>query len=119
MNGKREIRTHRLIDSLIDRAHRDWPGVPCVLHMPTGEEIYVPAHTAGEDHGRDRHTGYFGHSIRPYCECDPAPHGRGTCEVHPLTEVGLGSGHPAYQVDLHSGVCSPMEETPHGSDGER
>ena len=119
MNGKREIRTHRLIDSLIDRAHRDWPGVPCVLHMPTGEEIYVPAHTAGEDHGGHRHAGYFAHKIRPYYECDPAPHGRGTCKVHPVTKVGIGSKHPAYQVDLHSGVCSYMEDLPYGSDGER
>ena len=119
MKGNREIRTGRSVDGLIDRAHTDWPGVPCVLHMPTGEEMYVPAHTASEDHGSDYHAGYFGHKIRPYFECDPAPHGRGTCEVHPLTTLAAGSVHAAYQVDLRSGICSSMDKAPHVSAGER
>ena len=119
MTNKGQIRTHRLIDGLIDRAHTNWPGAPCLLHLPTGEEFFVSQHTARQSYCSDLHAGYFQHLIHPYCEVDPTPHNRGVCEIHPLTEVGIGSTHPAYLVDIHSGICAFTEEPPAGTDGNR
>jgi hypothetical protein len=38
------IRAARLIDALIDGAHRGWPDVCFMMRLPSGEQIFVPAH---------------------------------------------------------------------------
>ena len=37
------VRAARLIDALIDQAHRDWPDAGFVIGLPSGEDVFLPA----------------------------------------------------------------------------
>ena len=99
------IRAARLIDALIDGAHRGWPDVCFVMRLPSGEQIFVPAHRSAGPSCALGHAGYFHDRIRPFCEVDSTLHG-GICCMIPLALDQIPPSAPAYQLDLRSGTLT-------------
>ena len=90
------VRAARLIDALIDHAHSDWPETCFVLRMPSGEDVFLPAHRSGGTPCPLGHAGYFRDRVRPFCasgydpSCrdlprDPAPARSGPADRSRLT----------------------------------
>src|SRR5664279_3131896 len=77
------VRAARLIDALIDQAHRDWPDAGFVIRLPSGEDVFLPAHRSGGTPCPLGHAGYFRDRVRPFCEVDPTLHA-GICRITPL-----------------------------------
>ena len=108
LQGRRHsiaIRAARLIDALIDGAHRGWPDVCFVMRLPSGEQIFVPAHRSAGPSCALGHAGYFHDRIRPFCEVDSTLHG-GICCMIPLALDQIPPSAPAYQLDLRSGTLT-------------
>ena len=74
------VRAARLIDALIDQAHRDWPDAGFVIGLPSGEDVFLPAHRSGGTPCPLGHAGYFRARVRPFCEVDPTLHA-GICRI--------------------------------------
>jgi len=104
-------RAARLIDALIDQAHRDWSGTCFVLRLPSGEQVFVPAHRSAGPPCALGHAGYLRDRVRPFCEVDPTLHG-GICSMTPLALDQNPSAAPVYQVDLGSGALSSARHLP-------
>ncbi len=104
MGGARTARTRRLIDTLIDRAHSEWPTVTFVMTFPSGEQVLLPRHQAGLASCERRHTGYFAAVIRPHCAADPIPRRHGACLMVPLQ--GSPRHPPQYRLELRSGLVT-------------
>src|SRR5664279_2019575 len=75
------VRAARLIDALIDQAHRDWPDAGFVIRLPSGEDVFLPAHRSGGTPCPLGHAGYFRDRVRPFCEVDPTLHHAGICRI--------------------------------------
>ena len=103
-------RVAALIDGLVDRAHGLWPLGYGVLHLPTGESVFVPAHRPDDPACAGAHVGYFASRIGPNCGANPLPRQRGGSGLRPLAldwfarEIAGGTA-PAVRhvVDLRTG----------------
>lgn len=95
-------RTPALIDGLIDRVHLDWPETSFILALPSGEQVFVPRHSAGPRCTTD-HSGYCGRFVLPYCAADQT-RGRGRCRMTPFAVDEPPTSTPFYEVDLPSGM---------------
>ena len=99
------VRAARLIDALIDQAHRDWPDAGFVIRLPSGEDVFLPAHRSGGTPCPLGHAGYFRDRVRPVCEVDPTLHA-GICRITPLAlDQDPPTAH-AYQLSLRSGTIT-------------
>lgn len=112
-----EVRAARLIDALIDQAHRDWPDACFVIGLPSGEDVFLPAHRSGGTPCPLGHAGYFRDRVRPFCEVDPTLHA-GFCRITPLAFDQDPPTAPAsaYQLSLSSGTITATGQptaTPH------
>jgi hypothetical protein len=112
------VRAARLIDGLIDQAHRDCPGTCFVLRLPSGEQVFIPAHTSGGPRCPTGHAGYFRDRIRPFCEVDPTVRA-GLCSMTPLALDRDPRTAPVYQVDLRSGAVTSTIHLPAPASGQQ
>lgn len=102
------MRATFLVDALIDRAHREWPEAYALLHIPTGEVVFLPAHRDADPHCTAHHGRYFADRVRPYCTADAIPHRRGSSRLRPI----VLDAHPSdgrlirYPLDLRTGRLS-------------
>ena len=94
-----EVRAARLIDALIDQAHRDWPDAGFVIGLPSGEDVFLPAHRSGGTPCPLGHAGYFRDRVRPFCEVDPTLHA-GICRITPLALDQDPPTAPAYPAQF-------------------
>jgi hypothetical protein len=76
-----------------------------VLHLPTGEAVYLAAHRAADPPCAAHHGRHFAERVRPYCAADPVPRRRGFAGVRTIVlDVHAANG-PAvrYRLDLRTG----------------
>ena len=106
-----EVRAARLIDALIDQAHRDWPDACFVIGLPSGEDVFLPAHRSGGTPCPLGHAGYFRDRIRPFCEVDPNLRA-GICRITPLVLDQGPPTDPAYRLSLSSGTITATGQEP-------
>jgi hypothetical protein len=105
------IRAARLIDAMIDHAHRDWPDACFVIRLSSGEQVFVPAHRSAGTPCALGHAGYFRDRVRSFCEVDPTLHA-GICSMTPLALDQNPPTAPAYQVSLSSGTITTTGHLP-------
>ena len=105
------VRAARLIDALIDQAHRDWPDACFVIGLPSGEDVFLPAHRSGGTPCPLGHAGYFRDRIRPFCEVDPNLRA-GICRITPLVLDQGPPTDPAYRLSLSSGTITATGQEP-------
>ena len=102
-------RVAAFVDALIDQAHLKWPTESGVLHLPTGESLFVPHHHATDPACPNDHAGYYQARVRPSCAANPIPQQRGTSELRPLVldvysqSVAGGARIARYTLDLRTG----------------
>lgn len=81
MGGSDRRRIARLIDELVDHAHRECPGRAFRLQLPSGEAVLVLPHDPMTRCHSLGHLGYFTTLVEPFLTVSPVPSRRRTTDL--------------------------------------
>ena len=79
-----------------------------LLHMPSGEVVFLPAHRDADPLCAAHHARFFVDRVRPFCTAEPIPSRRGSSRLRPV----VLDAHPSrgqlirYRLDLRTGGLS-------------